>query len=50
MKKMKIENDDAHVVHEEAAAVVPVAVATEDSVVIDSELEITACHDALAAI
>jgi hypothetical protein len=50
VKKMKIENDDAHVVHEEAAAVVPVAVTTEDSVVIDSKSELTACHDELTAV
>jgi hypothetical protein len=50
VKKMKIENDDAHVVLKEAAAVVPVAVITEDSVVINSKLGITACHDELAAI
>ena len=46
VKKMKIENDDELVV----GAVVPVTVTTEDTVVIDSESGITACHDEPAAI
>ena len=50
VKKMKIENDDARVVHVEAAAVVPVTVTTEDSVVVDNKLGITACHHELAAV
>lgn len=50
VKKMKIENDDTSVVHLEAA-VAPVTFTTEDSVVINSELEITAVrHDELAAV